>query len=266
MKYAIVIPDGCADEAQPSLGGKTPLQAARKPHMDKIAQAGLVGRTDNGPPRRPPPAAVLPPWRLFRYDPLVVYTGRAPLETAAMGLTLGPGDWAIRCNLVHVENEQMRDFTAGHITPEEGKALIAAIQAKLGGGALEFHAGVSYGNILIYRAGSPSPSGRGVAGRWGEGAPFSADTKTQPPHDIPDQLIAGYLPKGAGAALLCDLMQKSRDVLRDHPVNQARRAAGKRDATQIWLWGQGRAPRLTPFTDLYHKKGAIISAVDLVRG
>jgi 2,3-bisphosphoglycerate-independent phosphoglycerate mutase len=226
------------------------LQAAKKPHMDRIAQTGVVGRTDNVPPGLTP-ASDVATLSLFGYDPLVVYTGRAPLETAAMGLKLGPDDWAIRCNLVHVENEEMRDFTAGHITSGDGKPLMEAIQAKLGGGSLEFHAGVSYRNILIYR---------------GPGAPFGADTKTQPPHDIPDQLIKGYLPKGAGSDVLRDLMQKSRAVLRDHPVNQARRAAKSRDATQIWLWGQGKAPSLQPFAEVYRKQGAIISAVDLVRG
>jgi 2,3-bisphosphoglycerate-independent phosphoglycerate mutase len=250
MKYVIVIPDGCADEPQASLGGKTPLQAARKPNMDRIAQTGLVGRTDNVPPGLTP-ASDVATLSLFGYDPLVVYTGRAPLETAAMGLKLGPNDWAIRCNLVHVENEEMRDFTAGHITPEDGKELMAAIQSKLGDGTLEFHAGVSYRNILIYR---------------GKDAPFTTETKAQPPHDVPDQPIANHLPKGPGADLLRDLMLRSRAVLRDHPTNQKRRAAGQRDATQIWLWGQGKAPSLKPFAEVYGKKGAIISAVDLVRG
>src|ERR671937_1537798 len=125
MKYAIVIPDGCADEPQESLGGKTPLQAARKPNMDRVARAGVVGRSDNVP-RPLTPASDVATLSLFGYDPLAVYTGRAPLETAALGLTLGPDDWAIRCNLVHVDREQMRDFTAGHISNDDGKALIAA--------------------------------------------------------------------------------------------------------------------------------------------
>src|SRR5256885_5717947 len=132
MKYAIVIPDGCADEAQESLGGKTPLQAARKPNMDRIARTGVVGRSNNVP-RPLTPASDVATLSLFGYDPLAVYTGRAPLETAAMGIHLGPQDWAIRCNLVHVDNEEMRDFTAGHIGNEEGKQLIAAIQPTLGG-------------------------------------------------------------------------------------------------------------------------------------
>src|SRR4051812_18962411 len=149
MKYAIVIPDGCADEAQPSFGGKTPLQAAHKPNMDRIARTGLVGLSNNVPPSLTP-ASDVATLSLFGYDPLKVYTGRAPLETAAMGIPLGPNDWAIRCNLVTVENEEMRDFTAGHIGNDEGKALIEVVQKTLGGrvqndagseARLEFHPG-----------------------------------------------------------------------------------------------------------------------------
>src|SRR5207237_4768294 len=138
------------------------------------------------------------------------------------------------CNLVTVENEEMRDFTAGHITSEEGRALIQAIDNELGGPApddvtlMEFVPGVSYRNCLVL---SNTPAGT-----------LSGETKTQPPHDIPDKPIADYLPQGPGGEFLRDLMQRSREIFRDHPVNQARRAAGKRPATQIWLWGQGRAP------------------------
>ena len=160
----------------------------------------MVGRSDNVPPGLTP-ASDVATLSLFGYDPLEVYTGRAPLETAAMGLKLGPSDWAIRCNFVHVDKEEMRDFTAGHIPNELGQALIKALQEKLGGpvrfgglkGSLEFHAGVSYRNILIYR---------------GEDAPFGPDTKTQPPHDIPDKPIAGHLPQGPGADLLRHLMER----------------------------------------------------------
>jgi 2,3-bisphosphoglycerate-independent phosphoglycerate mutase len=259
MKYAIVIPDGCADEPQDSLAGKTPLQAARKPNMDRIARMGVVGLSNNVPAGLTP-ASDVATLSLFGYDPLSVYTGRAPLETAAMGLRLGPDDWAIRCNLVTVEKEEMRDFTAGHISNADGRALMQTVQEKLGGpiqtaageGRLEFHPGVSYRNILIYRS-----TGQG---------PFSAATRTQPPHDIPDRPIAGHLPQGPGGELLQGLMQRSREILGDHPVNVARRARGERPATQIWLWGQGRAPHLRPFAEVYGKRGVIISAVDLVRG
>lgn len=257
MKYVIVIPDGCADEAQEALGGRTPLQAARTPNMDRVAQLGVVGRSDNVP-KPLTPASDVATLSLFGYDPLQVYTGRAPLETAAMGIRLGPDDWAIRCNLITVEDGQLRDFTAGHITSPEGAPLIEAVGAALGGplpdgGRLEFHPGVSYRNILVYRAG-PGP------------APFTSETKAQPPHDVPDQPIVNHLPTGPGAQLLCDLMERSRAVLAEHPVNQARRQAGKRPATQVWLWGQGKAPSLRPFAEVYGKRGAIISAVDLVRG
>jgi 2,3-bisphosphoglycerate-independent phosphoglycerate mutase len=266
MKYAIVIPDGCADEPQASLGNRTPLQAARKPHMDRVARLGVVGRSDNVP-RPLTPASDVATLSLFGYDPLAVYTGRAPLETAAMGIALRPQDWAIRCNLVNVEGEAMRDFTAGHITSEEGRQLIDALKAALGGPPLEFHAGVSYRNILVYRA-PPHPTLSPVVGGEGRvrGAPFSTETKTQPPHDIPDRPIADHLPQGPGADLLRDLMQRSRAVLAEHPLNVARRAKGKPAATQIWLWGQGKAPTLRPFAEVYGPRGAIVSAVDLVRG
>src|SRR3954462_3289650 len=131
MKYAIVIPDGCADEPQESLGGRTPLQSAHKPHMDALARTGVVGRSNNVPEPLTP-ASDVATLSLFGYDPLQVYTGRAPLEAAAMGIRLGPRDWAIRCNLVTVENEEMRDFTAGHITSADGRALILAIDDALG--------------------------------------------------------------------------------------------------------------------------------------
>jgi 2,3-bisphosphoglycerate-independent phosphoglycerate mutase len=219
----------------------------------------MVGRSNNVPASLTP-ASDVATLSLFGYDPGTIYKGRAPLETAAMGIGLGPDDWAIRCNLVTVENEVMRDFTAGHIPSAEGKALIEGVQAALGGGlpgakppaTLEFHAGVSYRNILVYRSQGP--------------APFSEQTRTQPPHDIPDKKIDDYLPQGPGSTVLRSLMERSQEVLSRHPVNKMRQARAQRPATQIWLWGQGRAPHLTPFAQVYGKRGAIISAVDLVRG
>ena len=276
MKYAIVIPDGCADEPQDSLGGKTPLQAARLPNMDRIARTGVVGRSNNVPAHLTP-ASDVATLSLLGYDPAEIYTGRSPLEAAAMGITLGPNDLAIRCNLVNVDQEEMRDFTAGHISSEEGHQLIDALQRELGGpiqggriqdeshsnggfsgltesqvDRLDFYPGVSYRNCLVYRTVSQ--------------APFSAETKTQPPHDIPDQPIGPHLPQGPGSYFLKLLMEKSREILGSHPVNEARRKAGKRPATQIWLWGQGRAPRLQSFQEVYGKRGAMISGVDLIRG
>ena len=257
MRYVIVIPDGAADEAQPSLGNRTPLQAARLPNMDRAVTIGVTGLMNNVP-KPLTPASDVATLSLFGYDPLEVYTGRAPLEAAALGVTLGPGDWAIRCNLVHAPDGHMRDFTAGHISSDDGRALIAALREALAGitanvGRLEFVPGVSYRNLLICRAGSVP-------------APFSATTRAQPPHDIPDRPIADYLPSGPGEELLRDLMDRSRAILADHPVNQARRKKGQKEATQIWLWGLGRAPTLTKFADRFGKRGAITSGVDLVRG
>lgn len=262
MKYVIVIPDGCADEPLESLGGQTPMQAARLPNMDRLAAEGVVGTTNNVP-QTLTPASDVATLSLFGYDPLEVYTGRAPLETAAMGIHLGPNDWAIRCNLVNVEDGLMRDFTAGHIGTDEGKLLINSLDETLGGprrpestlglkGNLEFHPGVSYRNILVYRSIDP--------------APFSTETRTQPPHDIPDQAVKDHLPQGPGSELLRELMDLSEPILGDHPVNHSRIAGGQKPATQIWLWGQGKAPRLEPFERVYGQRGAIISAVDLVRG
>jgi 2,3-bisphosphoglycerate-independent phosphoglycerate mutase len=262
MKYVIVIPDGCADEPVPALGGLTPLQAAKLSNMDRVARLGVVGLADNVPPSLTP-ASDVATLSLFGYDPLTVYTGRAPLETAAMGIDLGPNDWAIRCNLVYAPDGHMRDFTAGHISTEDGRELILVMNeafrtSQIGGAgvsaALEFHPGVQYRNILVWRGKS-------------EKSPFEGLT-TQPPHDIPDRPIADYLPspKGAGRDLLCGLMDISAGLFADHPVNKRRVAEGKKPATHIWLWGQGKAPQITPFGETYGPRGAIISAVDLVRG
>lgn len=254
MKYAIVIPDGAADEPQPTLGGKTPLQAAWTPEMDAVARAGVVGRSRNVPDRFNP-ASDVATLSLLGYDPEKYYTGRAPLEVVAMGVPLGPDDWAIRCNLMTIEDGKLTDFTAGHITSDESRQLIDVLQTVLPKAhpQLELHAGVSYRNALIYR------------GKPGE-TPFAADTSTTPPHDVPDQAAADHLPRGTGAVLLRELMEVGSAVVRNHPVNIARRAAGKRPANAVWLWGQGKAPSLPRFADVYGLRGAMISAVDLVRG
>ncbi len=256
MKYVIIIPDGCADEPVAELGNLTPLQAAKLPNMDRVAKAGVVGLSNNVPASLTP-ASDVATLSLFGYDPLKFYTGRAPLETAAMGIHLGPNDWAIRCNLVYTPDGHMRDFTAGHISSEDGAPLIKALQKEFGGkevagGTLEFHAGVQYRNILVWRGHSPTSILEG--------------TKAQAPHDIPDKPVAGYLPTGPAAEMLNAMMEASKPILAAHPVNAKRIAEGKKPATQIWLWGQGKAPRMDPFAHVYGGRGAIISAVDLVRG
>ncbi|MGA2620852.1 MAG: cofactor-independent phosphoglycerate mutase [Thermoguttaceae bacterium] len=252
MKYAIVIPDGSADEPQASLGGRTPLEAARLPAMDAVATAGVVGRA-NHTPAALPAGSDTANLSLLGYDPLTHFTGRAPLEAAAQGIELGRGDWALRCNLVTIEDQVMRDFTAGHISTPEATALLATLQEKLGTERLQFCPGISYRNLLLVRgAGSP--------------APFSTDTRTTPPHDLTDQLVLDGYPRGPGSRLLADLMCDAEALLAEHPVNVARRRLGKPPATHVWLWGQGSAIRLEPFVALYGVRGVMITAVDLLRG
>ncbi|HEY2159177.1 MAG TPA: hypothetical protein VGH33_26355 [Isosphaeraceae bacterium] len=196
MKYANVIPDGAADEPQESLGGKTPLEAARTPEMDAIAREGVLGRSRNVPDRFLPGSDVAT-LSLFGYDPEVYFTGRAPLEAASMGVALGPDDWAIRCNLIYMNDGRLTDFTAGHITSEEGAELIQAVDREVGlprRPQFEFHPGVSYRNLLVYR-GTPG------------GSPFGDDTKTTPPHDHPDAPAVDHLPRGSGSELLRELMR-----------------------------------------------------------
>lgn len=253
-KYAIVIPDGAVDEPQASLGGKTPLQAADTPEMDRIAHDGVIGRSRNVPEQFNP-ASDVATLSLFGYDPERYYTGRAPLEVAAMGVPMGPDDWAVRCNLMTILDGKMTDFTAGHVTSAEGAELIKTLQMALGAAnpQVEFYPGVSYRNAMVYR------------GRPGE-VPFADDTVTTPPHDVPGQDAADYLPRGTGSEMLRELMQVGSTLIHNCPINHFREQAGNRPANAIWLWGQGKAPILPKFTDLHHLSGAILSAVDLVRG
>jgi 2,3-bisphosphoglycerate-independent phosphoglycerate mutase len=253
MKYALVIPDGAADERQDSLGGRTPLEAARIPNMDAVARAGLIGQADHVP-RSMPSGSDVGTMSLFGYDPVRYHTGRAPIEAAAQGIELGPLDWAIRCNFVNVADDHMRSFTAGQIPSDLARELIQLLQKdQCGSPTWKFHPGVSYRNLLLYRS-------------RGEAAPFAPETKTTPPHDITDQAIAGYLPQGPGSAELRALMDRSVAVLAGSQLNQQRAAAGELPATQIWLWGQGRTPALEPFAQRFGKTAAVITAVDLLRG
>lgn len=281
MKYAIIIPDGCADEPQESLGGRTPLEAAQVPNMDAVAAAGVVGRANNTP-QELPAGSDTANLSLLGYNPRQHYTGRAPLEAAAQGIELGPGDWALRCNLVTIENQVMRDFTAGHISTEEADALMATLRENLGNDRLQFITGVSYRNLLVVRApraadsppaASPSSliphpsihSSIHPASLSGP-VPFTEDTRTEAPHDLTDQSVLDGYPRGPGGDLLTDLMSASVSLFADHPVNVARRRAGKPPCTNIWLWGQGSTPHLEPFEKVYGVRGAMITAVDLLRG
>jgi 2,3-bisphosphoglycerate-independent phosphoglycerate mutase len=252
MKYAIIIPDGAADEPQEALGGRTPLQAANTPAMDEIARLGVVGRANNVPKSLPAGSDVAC-MSLLGYDPLANFSGRAPLEAAAQGIHLGRNDWAIRCNLVTVQDQMMRSFTAGHISTEEATALLETAQERLGSDVLQFTPGVSYRNLLLYR-GDVRP------------APFSMDTRATPPHDLTDKSVIDDYPRGPGSDLLNQLMSDSVEIFANHPVNKSRIAAGKLPATNVWLWGLGRTPALRPFHDEYGRTGKMITAVDLLRG
>jgi 2,3-bisphosphoglycerate-independent phosphoglycerate mutase len=268
MKTLVIIPDGAADLPQASLGNRTPLGAAATPALDALAARGVVGLTNHVPDSLPPGSEVAC-MSLLGYDPLVCFTGRAPLEAAAQGIALGPDDWAVRCNLVTIRDEPdedgvgttavMEDFTAGHVSTAEARDLLAAAQAGLAAdfpalAGWSFVPGVSYRNLLLHR------------GQAGTPAPLAADLRATPPHDLMDKPVADAFPRGGGSRLLAEIMAASAGWLADHPVNRRRRAAGQRPATHVWLWGVGRTPAMRPFREQYGVEGAMITAVDLLRG
>ena len=252
MKYAIIIPDGAADEPQDELDGQTPLEAASTPAMDALVAAGVVARACHTPPQLPAGSEV-GNMSLLGYDPLTNFTGRAPIEAAAQGIELESEDWAIRCNLVTIEDQKMRDFTADHISTEDATELLATAQEQLGGDGLEFVPGVSYRNLLIWR-GKQRP------------APFTMEMKATPPHDLTDKSVLDAYPRGPGSDVLNKLMAATIELFADHPTNKRRLAAGQLPATNVWLWGIGKRPKLQPFTAAYGPQGAMITAVDLLRG
>lgn len=249
MKYVILLGDGMADYPLAELGGKTPLEYARTPHMDRIAREGTLGLIDTIPGGYPPGSDVAT-LSVLGYDPVACYSGRGPLEAASMGIRLETGDVAFRCNLVTLGPEAdpvMEDFTAGHITTEEAGRVMADLQKELGSAEFSFHPGVGYRHLLIWRGGAVSLT-------------------ATPPHDITGKPTAAYAPRGERAKEICSLIRRSRQYLPDHPVNRARLEAGKRPANAIWPWGQGKAPDVRPLTGKYGLRGAMISAVDLLNG
>jgi 2,3-bisphosphoglycerate-independent phosphoglycerate mutase len=249
MKYIVLLGDGMADYPIEGLGGKTPLEFAHTPNMDRIAAEGTLGLIDTIPPGYTPASdvAIL---TLFGYDANKYYSGRGPLEAANMGIRLEPGDVAFRCNLVSLKMNDdyiMDDFTAGHITSEEARIIINDIHEQIGTDEFQFYPGVSYRHLLVWRMGM-------------------AEMKTIPPHDISGQCVKEYFPRGKGAERIHKLMIQSQEVLRDHPINRQRVSENKKPASSIWLWGQGRAPRMMKLTEKYGLSGGMISAVDLLNG
>ena len=247
MKYCIIVPDGMADWPIAELGNKTPLEAARTPNMDFISLNGRLGLVHTIPAGMPPGSDVAN-LSVIGYDPRKSYTGRAPLEAASMGLAMAPEHWAFRCNLITVDGDLLADYCAGHISTKEADELVKFLQERLAPRFVTFHTGVSFRQIMIYAG------------------PERMDAETTPPHDIMGQRFKDYLPHGNGAQLLQRLILGSREMLASHPVNTVRIDLKENPANMIWLWGQGQAPRLSKFADRYRKTGAVISAVDLVKG
>jgi len=242
-KYIVILGDGMADEPLADLGGKTPLEYARTPHMDRIAREGMMGMIRTIPEGYEAGSDIAN-LGILGYDPCSCYTGRGPLEAASVGIDLAPDDIAYRCNLVTIRDGMMADFSAGHISSGEGKDLFATLAEPIP--SVSIHPGVSYRNLLIVRGGGGST--------------------TYPPHDIVGKPIDPYLPTGKDARVLLKCMEKSREVFSDHPVNLARISRDQPPATQIWPWSGGKRPTLTSFRSLFGKDGGVISAVDLLQG
>jgi 2,3-bisphosphoglycerate-independent phosphoglycerate mutase len=248
MKYVILVGDGMGDYPVAELEGKTPLQAAATPHLDTLARRGELGCARTIPPGKEPGSDIAN-LSIMGYDPGRYHTGRAPLEAAALGVDLGPDEVAFRCNLVTLRPEDsrliMEDYSAGHISSEEAKELITALEVALGRNGRHFFPGVSYRHLLVWREGDAA---------W----------HTYPPHDWTGQEV-GHL-MGTEAQPLWDLVRASWPVLADQAVNRNRRAADQKPATSIWLWGQGRPPQMPTLQERFGLSGAVISAVDLIRG
>lgn len=247
MKYVVVLPDGAADEPLAQLGGKTPLEAASIPNMHWIAQHGTVGRAVTIPEGFTPGTDV-GTLTLLGYDPHEFYTGRAPLEAAAKGLKVRADQLIFRCNFVNITDGRMTDFTAGHIAQADAEQLIAALNEAMAADGCEFHAGVSYRNLMLLDDAA------------------QMQLKCAPPHDISDQLVANYEPVGSGSDRVTQLMARASKIVAAHPVNKERIAHGHLSATNIWLWGQGRPTHLQPLVDRFGVSGVCITAVDIIRG
>lgn len=254
MKYIVILGDGMADYPVPELEGKTPLMAAEKPNIDYLCQYGEFGLVKTVPDHLNPPGSDIANMSVLGYDPDKYYTGRSPLEAVSMGIELKPDELAVRCNLVNLggsgpyEALTMADYSSDEISTEEARELILFINEKLGSDILRFNPGVSYRHCIVMKA--------------------EGDVKLgcTPPHDISGKPITEHLPKGFMSKELLDLMKKSYELLSDHSVNKKRIERGLKPANSIWPWGEGRKPYLSNFTEKFGIKGAVVSAVDLIKG
>lgn len=252
MKYLIVVPDGAGDEPIENLGGKTPLQVAKMPCINGLAEMGLVGMVKTIPDGVAPgsDAANL---SVMGYDPAIYLTGRSPLEAASIGIKMSETDVAFRVNLITLTGEgdyeelTITDHSSGDITTEEADQLIKAVEEKFGNETIRFYTGVSYRHCMIVKNGETS-------------------FVLTPPHDVLTQKAGAHLPKGEGADFLVNMMKESFPLLSNHPVNLSRIERGLRPANSIWIWGQGRKPSLSSFYEKYQISGTAVSAVDLIKG
>lgn len=249
MKYIVVLMDGAADTPVPALNGKTPLEVAHKPTIDMLASKGEIGMVTTVPENFPPGSDVAN-LAVFGYDPQKYYTGRSPLEAASIGVPLTLTDTTFRVNLVTLSDEEnfsdktMVDYSSDEITTEEAHVLIQAVNEALKTDAYEFFGGISYRHLMV----------------WHE---KENDFKLTPPHDISDRVIGAYLPEDE---IVLGLMKKSHEILKNHPINQTRIAKGLHPANSIWIWGNGTKPNLDTYQERFGIKGAVISAVDLIKG
>jgi 2,3-bisphosphoglycerate-independent phosphoglycerate mutase len=252
MKYVVIVGDGMADMPMPELGGRTPLQQANTPNMDKLAREGLIGRVRTVP-RGMHPGSDVANLSILGYDPREYYSGRAPLEAASIGIELAAGAVAFRCNLVTLKYNKdrtsaiMEDYSSGHITTQEARELIMEIDRRLGSDKIRFYPGTSYRHLMV----------------WADG---SDEIECVPPHDILGKEIIDYLPVGTGEQVIRNLMQESVGILDRHPVNLERTKDGKNPGNSVWFWGQGRRPEMPKFCEKYAVNGALVSAVDLTKG
>lgn len=253
MKYLVMLCDGMADEPYEKLNNKTPMELAKKPTMDYLASKGEVGMVKTVAEGLKPGSDVAN-LSVLGYEPAVYYTGRSPLEAASIGIDLKESDVTLRTNLVTLSDEEnyedktMVDYCADDISSEEAKILIEFVEEKLGDEIFRFYPGVSYRHCLVWANGDKD------------------NVSFTPPHDITGQPIKSHIPTGSAVQPLYDLMKKSYELLKDHPVNKARIERGKKPANSIWLWGEGTKPILDSFKKKFGKNGSMISAVDLLKG
>lgn len=252
MKYLVIVGDGMADYPMEQFNNKTALQYARTPHFDSLARDGTLGLVQTIPGELPPGSDTAN-LSVIGYNPLQYYTGRSPFEAISLGVNLAPNDVSFRCNLVTLSGEPeysektMADYCADEISSDEAGELMAAINSELGSEDIDFHKGFMYRNLMVWH---------GDADDW----------QLTPPHDISGQKIKEYLPLGQKAAELTEMMERSYEILVDHPVNRKRIENGLNPANSIWIWGNGRKPMIPLFETKYGLRGAVISAVDLIKG